>query len=187
MGSVLLKSCSKRTGSEAAWIGVYPFFVTSTIGPAAPTARHCARVNPIPCSFTRGVQSPSSGHTLACTSHHPSCFAYAGTWISRKQRSRSSRSPIWTGTTLNSTSGSALLLERLAGRIDTQAHMLRWGFRQTETGVGPLAQLGERLLCKQEVSGSIPLGSNGVPSGHRFRSFKNHSYSLETPASIKTP
>ena len=29
-----------------------------------------------------------------------------------------------------------------------------------KTGVGPLAQLGERLLCKQEVSGSIPLGSN---------------------------
>ena len=24
---------------------------------------------------------------------------------------------------------------------------------------GGLAQLGERLLCKQEVSGSIPLGS----------------------------
>ena len=27
---------------------------------------------------------------------------------------------------------------------------------------GPVAQLGERLLCKQEVSGSIPLGSTSV-------------------------
>ena len=27
---------------------------------------------------------------------------------------------------------------------------------------GSLAQLGERLICIQEVSGSIPLGSTGV-------------------------
>ena len=30
--------------------------------------------------------------------------------------------------------------------------------------VGALAQLGERLLCTQEVSGSIPLGSIGERS-----------------------
>ncbi len=27
---------------------------------------------------------------------------------------------------------------------------------------GPLAQLGERLICIQEVSGSIPLGSTNI-------------------------
>ena len=27
------------------------------------------------------------------------------------------------------------------------------------TGIGAIAQLGERLLCTQEVSGSIPLSS----------------------------
>ena len=33
--------------------------------------------------------------------------------------------------------------------------------RKTEVGtdVGAIAQLGERLLCKQEVTGSIPVGS----------------------------
>ena len=30
-------------------------------------------------------------------------------------------------------------------------------FKKTENGYGGLAQLGERLPCKQEVSGSIPL------------------------------
>ena len=29
--------------------------------------------------------------------------------------------------------------------------------------IGALAQLGERLPCTQEVSGSIPLGSTNVP------------------------
>ena len=29
----------------------------------------------------------------------------------------------------------------------------------TEPGSGAIAQLGERLLCKQEVTGSIPVGS----------------------------
>ena len=29
--------------------------------------------------------------------------------------------------------------------------------------VGALAQLGERLICIQEVSGSIPLGSTNSP------------------------
>ena len=29
----------------------------------------------------------------------------------------------------------------------------------TERGRGAIAQLGERLLCKQEVTGSIPVGS----------------------------
>jgi hypothetical protein len=30
---------------------------------------------------------------------------------------------------------------------------------------GAIAQLGERLLCKQEVIGSIPIGSTSFPSG----------------------
>ena len=34
-----------------------------------------------------------------------------------------------------------------------------------EKGYGGLAQLGERLLCKQEVSGSIPLIST-KPKGY---------------------
>ena len=33
-----------------------------------------------------------------------------------------------------------------------------------ERSCGALAQLGERLLCTQEVSGSIPLGSIGERS-----------------------
>ena len=34
--------------------------------------------------------------------------------------------------------------------------------RPTILNNGALAQLGERLLCTQEVSGSIPLGSTNV-------------------------
>ena len=43
---------------------------------------------------------------------------------------------------------------------------------------GAIAQLGERLLCKQEVTGSIPVGStspvlrvrrNAIPSGSGIR------------------
>ena len=30
---------------------------------------------------------------------------------------------------------------------------------------GAIAQLGERLLCKQEVTGSIPVGSTSHPLG----------------------
>ena len=30
-------------------------------------------------------------------------------------------------------------------------------------GPGAIAQLGERLLCKQEVTGSIPVGSTSFP------------------------
>src|SRR5580658_6823755 len=34
---------------------------------------------------------------------------------------------------------------------------------------GALAQLGERLLCKQEVTGSIPVGSTGEkPATHMY-------------------
>ena len=36
-----------------------------------------------------------------------------------------------------------------------------------ETCHGAIAQLGERLLCKQEVIGSIPIGSTSFP----FRRF----------------
>jgi hypothetical protein len=35
---------------------------------------------------------------------------------------------------------------------------------------GAIAQMGERLLCKQEVAGSIPAGSTGeVPATRRIR------------------
>ena len=37
-----------------------------------------------------------------------------------------------------------------------------------ERSCGALAQLGERLLCTQEVSGSIPLGSIDDVSHHSF-------------------
>ena len=40
-----------------------------------------------------------------------------------------------------------------------------------ERSCGALAQLGERLLCTQEVSGSIPLGSIGSFS-YQIRSLK---------------
>jgi hypothetical protein len=33
--------------------------------------------------------------------------------------------------------------------------------KPVEWGFGAIAQLGERLLCKQEVTGSIPVGSTG--------------------------
>jgi hypothetical protein len=35
---------------------------------------------------------------------------------------------------------------------------------------GAIAQLGERLLCKQEVTGSIPVGSTS------FAAFSNYSF-----------
>ena len=41
---------------------------------------------------------------------------------------------------------------------------LRIGLVSLERSCGALAQLGERLLCTQEVSGSIPLGSIGERS-----------------------
>jgi hypothetical protein len=57
--------------------------------------------------------------------------------------------------------------------------------------LGAIAQLGERLLCKQEVIGSIPIGSTSFPEGiakpcgavaavlrcvlHRLFSFFNNS------------
>jgi hypothetical protein len=41
------------------------------------------------------------------------------------------------------------------------------------SGQGAIAQLGERLLCKQEVAGSIPAGSTitltSRPHSQRFR------------------
>lgn len=40
--------------------------------------------------------------------------------------------------------------------------------------IGPIAQLGERLPCKQEVSGSIPLGST-LTSAHFARTFVRRS------------
>ena len=40
---------------------------------------------------------------------------------------------------------------------DKRKHV--WVLFSFERSCGALAQLGERLLCTQEVSGSIPLGS----------------------------
>ena len=34
---------------------------------------------------------------------------------------------------------------------------------------GAIAQLGERLLCKQEVTGSIPVGSTSQAAGERLK------------------
>jgi hypothetical protein len=34
--------------------------------------------------------------------------------------------------------------------------------------LGPLAQLGERLVRNQEVAGSIPARSTNLQTGHRF-------------------
>ena len=36
------------------------------------------------------------------------------------------------------------------------------GFHPAEVPYGAIAQLGERLLCKQEVTGSIPVGSTRI-------------------------
>ena len=41
---------------------------------------------------------------------------------------------------------------------------LFWGAE----GLGALAQLGERLICIQEVIGSIPIGSTIIPSKHQL-------------------
>ena len=35
---------------------------------------------------------------------------------------------------------------------------------------GAIAQLGERLLCKQEVTGSIPVGSTSIIRGTSIQS-----------------
>ena len=42
-------------------------------------------------------------------------------------------------------------------------------------GIGAIAQLGERLLCKQEVTGSIPVGSTtaGAKAGPGARAGEN--------------
>lgn len=57
--------------------------------------------------------------------------------------------------------GSLLVLSVLAifdrcGRTGRALRSFRWGI---ETSNGAVAQLGEHLLCKQGVSGSIPLSS----------------------------
>ena len=39
--------------------------------------------------------------------------------------------------------------------------------------VGAIAQLGERLLCKQEVIGSIPIGSTSPSGGSAARVMSN--------------
>ena len=50
---------------------------------------------------------------------------------------------------------------RLDHLLSKEKRKARWGnfLFSFERVSGALAQLGERLLCTQEVSGSIPLGS----------------------------
>ena len=45
-----------------------------------------------------------------------------------------------------------------------------------ERSCGALAQLGERLLCTQEVSGSIPLVSISARNSREFCSLKTEYY-----------
>ena len=47
-------------------------------------------------------------------------------------------------------------LDHLLSKEITELYIVLFSF---ERSCGALAQLGERLLCTQEVSGSIPLGS----------------------------
>jgi hypothetical protein len=62
----------------------------------------------------------------------------------------------------------------------------RWGSRvriPSSAPNGALAQLGERLLCTQEVSGSIPLGSTNIHNTsilkpHWFKDFLFHKYQI---------
>ena len=44
------------------------------------------------------------------------------------------------------------------------------GGRYEKGSDGAIAQLGERLLCKQEVTGSIPVGSTSVQADGKWRS-----------------
>ena len=52
-------------------------------------------------------------------------------------------------------------LDHLLSKENTEHDGVLFSF---ERSCGALAQLGERLLCTQEVSGSIPLGSIGTIS-----------------------
>ena len=53
---------------------------------------------------------------------------------------------------------------------------LRIGLVSLERSCGALAQLGERLLCTQEVSGSIPLVSISARNSREFCSLKTEYY-----------
>ena len=55
---------------------------------------------------------------------------------------------------------------RLEPTLNNQSAGIRWAgdfeFAATLGAPGAIAQLGERLLCKQEVTGSIPVGSTNL-------------------------
>ena len=54
-------------------------------------------------------------------------------------------------------------LDHLLSKESVRTHGMHDGVLFSfERSCGALAQLGERLLCTQEVSGSIPLGSIGT-------------------------
>ena len=53
-------------------------------------------------------------------------------------------------------------LDHLPSKEKTEA--IEFVLFSFERSCGALAQLGERLLCTQEVSGSIPLGSIRIES-----------------------
>ena len=46
--------------------------------------------------------------------------------------------------------------------LNKQPHLIKETC-ESETGRGAIAQLGERVLCKHEVVGSIPSGSTNLP------------------------
>jgi hypothetical protein len=60
----------------------------------------------------------------------------------------------------------------IARKARLRASLTRYGARRaTVSGNGAIAQLGERVLCKHEVVGSIPSGSTTLrPSGFAWRS-----------------
>ncbi len=63
---------------------------------------------------------------------------------------------------------SAVAFEHAAGVFDPPLACARNG-----TATGAVAQLGERLLCKQEVTGSIPVSSTRAEPGESNRRFKS--------------
>ena len=53
--------------------------------------------------------------------------------------------------------------------------------RPTGCGRGAIAQLGERLLCKQEVTGSIPVGSTSFAPLPASLNRKGYKFELHGP------
>jgi hypothetical protein len=52
--------------------------------------------------------------------------------------------------------------------------------------VGAVAQLGERLVRNEEVSGSIPLGSTNQPNAHQIRGLGDYRLAARQPIALNT-